>query len=803
MRPVRRRRIAFSSDQIFVAYDQSRFFAAVGERFMFHAPCVASSDASSGFFLRSVAGRRCALLGAAFLALTAGVAGADPAGQGAMSLPMPGAAAPERLSLEALGVCDRTIYLATGPVRAEGERVSLAKVAGDPVAAAAPRVIQLDGPMTPTRRAALEGAGVRLGAYIPSNAYIARLNDADAAALEAIDFIRWHESYQDAWKLSANIGQAELQTAERRAIADRGQVVVAAALFPGEDAADTVRRARAIEGAAVMQSERSGDLDVISLALPLDRLAELAAIESVQFVQEYPEATLRNSSARWIVQSNIPFSTPIYDRGLAGSGQIVGVIDNPIRVDHCSFQDSFPIGPNHRKILAYNATLSSSLHGTHVAATAVGDAFVNNDTRGVAYDARLVYSPIPSFTTGSFNSALELHHSQGARVHTNSWGSDLSTEYNIWTRDIDVFTHAHEDDLVLVAITNQSTLRTPENAKNAFAIAASLNHPQQSKHGSGGAGPTNDGRMKPELCAPGVLISSASPLTSCGVIEMAGTSMAAPTVAGAALIARQYFTEGRYPDGLPNVARAFTPTAALLRAVLINSGDEMESFSGYPNSREGWGRLLLDRSLAFPDDPRQLLLWDVRRSDPGSLVTGAVREHEFQVLGDEEPVRITLVFTDAPAALGAEVASVNNVDLKVTDPDGAVYRGNAFAGDGFSLEGGRYMPAMGLDFDPKNTVEQVHVASPQVGRWSIEVIGSAVNQGEGQGYALVVTGAVGDVGACPADLNGDGQVNAQDLALLLSAWEAYKSFPAADLNGDGDVNAQDLALFFSYWGGCP
>jgi len=51
---------------------------------------------------------------------------------------------------------------------------------------------------------------------------------------------------------------------------------------------------------------------------------------------------------------------------------------------------------------------------------------------------------------------------------------------------------------------------------------------------------------------------------------------------------------------------------------------------------------------------------------------------------------------------------------------------------------------------------------------------------------------------CPADLNGDGSVAAQDLAALLDAWDG----PAGDINGDGTTNAQDLAALLTAWGEC-
>ena len=52
-----------------------------------------------------------------------------------------------------------------------------------------------------------------------------------------------------------------------------------------------------------------------------------------------------------------------------------------------------------------------------------------------------------------------------------------------------------------------------------------------------------------------------------------------------------------------------------------------------------------------------------------------------------------------------------------------------------------------------------------------------------------------------ADLNGDGEVNGADLALVLAAWGQPCLGCAADINGDGEVNGADLALILAGWGG--
>ena len=57
----------------------------------------------------------------------------------------------------------------------------------------------------------------------------------------------------------------------------------------------------------------------------------------------------------------------------------------------------------------------------------------------------------------------------------------------------------------------------------------------------------------------------------------------------------------------------------------------------------------------------------------------------------------------------------------------------------------------------------------------------------------------GGAGGNPSDLNGDGVVNAQDLAVMLAAWGTAST--EADVNGDGIVDGKDVAILLGSWNG--
>ncbi|KAK3276892.1 hypothetical protein CYMTET_15065 [Cymbomonas tetramitiformis] len=273
-------------------------------------------------------------------------------------------------------------------------------------------------------------------------------------------------------------------------------------------------------------------------------------------------------------------------------------------------------------------------------------------------------------------------------------------------------------------------------------------------------GPTLDGRIKPDLTAPGESIVSAgtdgrfSGIKQCYVAALSGTSMSTPLVAGAAALVRQYFVDGYYPSKTATPADSFNPSGALIKAAVLNGAAEMTGFTeaGFPldpppSIRQGFGRLQLNSSLPLSNTPEPG--FNLFLVDKVEVQTGDIKQYCVQVdVAAVAELRVTLVWHDYPALTISSKDLVNDLDLVVrSDATGEVL------GNG------------GTEADRVNNVERVRVLSPPVGRFVVEVVAHNIPSPSAQPYALVITGAFTSAGQCvgaqittwPTALVGAGQ----------------------------------------------
>jgi len=623
-----------------------------------------------------------------------------------------------------------------------------------------PYLLRLNGPITPQRRTALAEAGAVLADFIPPDGYVVRIEDQTVALLASLGFVTWLGPIHSEWKIAPTLQD---MLAGDDPPDDSPPISLVISTFLGVDDSD-IRRVLQSHAAQWVASHEAGGRWFVSAWVSPRALPALAKLPGVQFVEPSPVLGPRNNSNSWILQSNVPGSRPLWQQGLLGQGQIAGLIDSGIDRDHCAFRDPRPIGPRHRKIVAIRGGAVPDAHGTSIAGTLAGDAEVIGQPDG--YDGMAPLARI-SFTDFALIQALPLSvydrfvdaHADGARVHNNSWGDDNNCAYTALCSIIDAFAFKYEESLLVFAVTNEPTLRSPENAKNVLAVGASMDAPDQDRFCSGGTGPTLDGRRKPEIFAPGCGTWSAhhDGIQACEFGQWFGTSVAAPAIAGAGLLVRQYFVEGRYPaDGPP---RPFLPSAALIKAVLLNGAVDMTGVPAggnqYPSNQEGWGRLLLDDVLEFPADARKLWVYERRNAD--GLQTGEQwSAPSVHVLSGATPLRITLAYTEPPGATMASNPVLNNLNLELKGPLEAgpvTYRGNWFSG-GRSVAGGTA--------DSRNNVEQILLPDPAPGTYTVTIRGTEVRM-DRQGFALVISGGVTVDSAVFPDCNGNGVLDTEDI----------------------------------------
>jgi hypothetical protein len=203
--------------------------------------------------------------------------------------------------------------------------------------------------------------------------------------------------------------------------------------------------------------------------------------------------------------------------------------------------------------------------------------------------------------------------------------------------------------------------------------------------------------------------------------------------------------------GPPGYGRAYEhPSSALVRATLINGATNLRrtalpNVGNNVNDGYGWGRVNLRQSLA----PLPPVTFQAR--DDASVASGSTVTYHFTLPPDTRLLRITLAWTDPPG-----VRLVNNLNLRMTAPDGRVYVGNNWAGGGppasqFSTPVPAVPPPGVLD-SINNTEQIVLAGAPSLpaGDYRVEVIGgpfanNVFQQFPGQPFALVFVGSGNEV----------------------------------------------------------
>ncbi len=701
------------------------------------------------------------------------------------------------------------------------------------------QIIQFSDPSGDARRR-LQALGVQFLAYLPHHAYYARV--PPTVDPETDPAVRWQGPVEAGMKVAPTLWPGrnlDFVPIEMQIIAFQGRSASALA-------AQIEKAAPQAQVFKVLDREFHPAVRVRVAMADLDEtVVTLANMTDVMWLERYELPEPKNAGTYSVIQGNAGTGSPIWDRDIIGTGQIVAIADTGLDrneewftqwddgggvnvaitdADH-PIQPAVGVSHPDRKVYAYwvqpgaseyddnnvCTTTSSSYHGTHVTGTVTGDSgtastpsepnYDSND--GMAPNAQVLFQDIGNDTTGCLSGLSDGYYgifqqavAGGARIHSNSWGGTGDSEYNSGDAETDLALWDMEELMLVFSASNDGpgigTIGSPGNAKNVLTVGALGHGTSTSAASFSSRGPTDDGRVKPDIMAPGSSIVSArgddddtnvvdSPSTS----SMSGTSMSAPGVAAGAILARQYFEDGYYPSGVATADDIFSPGGAMLKSILLNG---TLTFSDTPSNDRGWGRMRLENNLYFSGDSRDLRLW--QRLNNVGLQTGEGDSYEIDVDAGQ-PLRVTLVWFDPPGTPGAGTMLVNNLNLRVTAPGAAVYLGNQLVG-GQSVTGGTA--------DSIDSVEQIILSAPAAGSYTIEVLADSV-PGTGdeatdrQGYGLSVSSS--SCATAVSGVPGTLQVNSNNsagIALGFTTASGASGYQVYRADGDCSSSVGDFSF---------
>lgn len=613
------------------------------------------------------------------------------------------------------------------------------------------RLVQLYGPPRVQDLAELRAANVRPVRYLAPFSYIVWSTRAELDSLSARSgAVRWAGDLLPAQRVPP-------QSREWPAGPTRAMALVDAA-----SADDVIAALIALPAQRVERTSLTSDLTLIELELSGSDYLSAAHVPGVYTLQHIdsgggPRGEMSNQSivggingGGSVVPGYVDWLTPT---GLSGAGVKVSIVDGGIRTTHADLASRIvPCLGSEGSCVTANDN-----HGTHVAgavagtgASAVRDAALFLRGQGVAPGASLIqqrYGPFLGAGPGSMvaNGMLRIYKDaavSGAQLANNSWGPtgtpqgyDIPTmQVDMIARDADPTLAGNQPVLTVWSIMNgngdrntgicaPSSLGSPDEAKNLFAIgstrmqtgagaqiAALFDVSSNSAHG-----PACDGRMVPNIVAPGCSTDSTGSGSDSSFALLCGTSMASPVVSGASALYWQRYRNlngGRDPS--PALIKAvFTAAAKNLTGFLDADGGVMPQ---RPNRYSGWGRLDLNAVINPGVD---VWLFDQEQVLPTTGSTWAV-----DLLADDpaQPVRIMLSWTDAPGpgTGGTTPSWTNDLDLRVS-AGAQTWRGNVFdQASGWSAAGG--------SADAKNNLEGVFLSPAQHagGGFSINVLAATI-----------------------------------------------------------------------------
>jgi hypothetical protein len=560
-------------------------------------------------------------------------------------------------------------------------------------------ILQFDHIPTASERSALELLGIHLMEYLPDYAYLASIeswqNIQQARARAVLPLL---PSFKVSPSLSAQLTGRKKASLQARPIPMPG--VGTEALL-----ADLQQ-----EGYQIHRSEWGN-----TIHLSEEELTELAAHPAVRWIEPAPEVPFtEGTSANASMRSNWLTQGP--GDGYDGTGVVIGIADDG-DVDHTDLKNRLLLPPS----------LNWGNHGDMTTGIAAGAGNINPRAVGLSPGAVIHLTMISGYL--HITNAVDRYNSLNVTVTSTSYGEGCGGYYNSNAQFIDAQLADNAPLMHIFSAGNKGSSSCNNTygqvqgaggiryggitggykaAKNVIAVGNATFG--DILVASSSRGPSEDGRIKPDICAigQGSLTTSDNDTYRYG----SGTSAAAPAVAGIWANLTQAY----------RLLYGIDPPSALMKACLLNGARDIGRPG--PDYDTGWGLV---------DGKNALEMLQMNQYATSSVNNNGQRNHIVQVPVGAKNLKIMLYWHDKAGSPLSYKALVNDLDLRVITPTNTVKKP-------WSLSTYPHIDSLTMPATPGtdrvNNVEQVKIANPVPGTYSVQVLGHEIPQGP-QSYYVV------------------------------------------------------------------
>lgn len=657
--------------------------------------------------------------------------------------------------------------------------------------------VRMRGQLTLDDHRALEEAGALLLDYLGQDTYVVSLPlpvDVEEAPYASV--VEWAEKLLPADKLHPDLLGME------------GKEPIKAVVVFFDDAGSTV--AEDALRAAELEWSLAGDPHARRVETNLERLRSLAREESVSIIVPAPPPPRpSNDTARSLARTDqvqlasiaaTSSTASIGFGGPTGEGIRIGICDIGFNEDHPDFEDldgSSPCADSSGRRI-YHARMASDPHGTHVASIAAGNGQLSAQYVSTTYGPFTAFAlrgHAPSACLGDYSTfAGDLAKNflalvfDGTDVTNHSYDLDGLPEYTISANQVDRVVRGGKlfSSWIPLSVPSRPQVWAAGNcgtdltcpavgyyavkvaAKNAICVG-SVDTVDKTLSSFSSLGPTFDGRIKPDLVAPGARTSKGNQkrgILAANTAQMydgrGGTSQAAPVVTGTiALMMEALEDEGVAQRSL---------RASTFKAILIHTAEDLSAPLGVgivnpdtepfpvtygpgPDFATGYGLVnAQDACTTIGDSWRWIEGW--------ISASGEERDFCFDVQTGATEVKVTLAWDDLPGSLflcDTCPALVSDLDLTLIDPNGRVIFPwivdapplNPLQPSSSTLPVhdpiGANVPSATRGVDRRNNVEMASLTDPQPGHWRARVRAYYLPFAKSQPFSLVTSH---DMGLC-------------------------------------------------------